>query len=913
MKFFLSAFTSLLLVLVIKQAHADVTISGTVRVEIQTPFTLRGVDSITGQSNGFLSIAPSLSSSSLSGFNSFSGSTTAFSLGSSSFTTNSYGAANFSVNSFISNNAESGSLLLQSFSSASTNNSVDFSTTSLTSTTILGSSSNAFTFMPQATFATFNTYTSISSEKDGLDLLDLVTKNITTIGLRTRWEDSSGTQLYPSLSTSTVGANTTTTISLTDRNSTTHDWNTNGAAKLVFDNNGSVIDYLHPATNSSITALSSSGSLALVSSNVENTSYIFSPFDIKRVAIFPSSGTSRFVDISGNGTKVAGINFSEGYGLSLSSGITIGSSGISGFILDDDGTLTELGNYQSTNTCNGVGSYDCSIYSLGIAPTSISSDGTTVVGGALMMDRGALAIGDLVNAMYTGGFYWNSASGINLLGDLSGSNKFSIANATNEDGSVIVGTSESSSGMEAFRWTAASGMTALGDLSGGGFHSVALDVSNDGSKVIGYGNVGSNNSLPLYEGFLWQSATGMVGLGRPSTSASSMALAISGDGNVVVGTQGDLESKSVAAFRWTSSNGRELVTDWLTNTGVSLPAGYTLNTATTVNNDGTIIGGTTNTESWIAIAGRGVIYPDSFTPSLISPVSITDQSLSLFSLSLEGAHHIPLKTLQLKKDHCFWVNGDGADKDSDHTRTSLFEIGGCSDISNSARFGLGIGKSFTSKDIHNLQDHSLNGTYIYSELGLTPYSDNVVFTLSALEGNWKSSLGRYYPNAGAYDLSTGTPDIHNRSVKLRADYLNAFSYADFSITPSVSYTQTKTHIDSYTEAGGGFPAQFDEQTKRTTELRLGLSAVKKIENGTLRILLDRYKELSRDNSNISGEVIDWMYFDLEDTSKKQDRNRFGVEFDKKLDNDLIMSVLVSSSSTGDYIDKAAAISFKYGF
>jgi probable HAF family extracellular repeat protein len=70
------------------------------------------------------------------------------------------------------------------------------------------------------------------------------------------------------------------------------------------------------------------------------------------------------------------------------------------------------------------------------------------------------------------------------LGDLPGGAVRSFATAMTPDGAVIVGYSESGSGVEAFRWTADEGMTGLGDLPGGQFRSLAVAVSADGSTIL---------------------------------------------------------------------------------------------------------------------------------------------------------------------------------------------------------------------------------------------------------------------------------------------------------------------------------------------------------------------------------------------------------------------------------------------
>ena len=63
---------------------------------------------------------------------------------------------------------------------------------------------------------------------------------------------------------------------------------------------------------------------------------------------------------------------------------------------------------------------------------------------------------------------------------------FGIAEATNDDGSVIVGQSESDLSFEPFRWTSAGGIAPLRTLAGGAVSGSALDVTGDGKTVVGY-------------------------------------------------------------------------------------------------------------------------------------------------------------------------------------------------------------------------------------------------------------------------------------------------------------------------------------------------------------------------------------------------------------------------------------------
>jgi len=102
--------------------------------------------------------------------------------------------------------------------------------------------------------------------------------------------------------------------------------------------------------------------------------------------------------------------------------------------------------------------------------------------------------------------------------------------------------------MEAFRWTSAGGMVGLGDL-GDPTSSVAMASSADGSIVVGWSGTGSGN-----EAFMWTPAAGMVGLGDlPGGDVSSFARGISADGSIIIG-----DSKSALGtevMMWTASGG----------------------------------------------------------------------------------------------------------------------------------------------------------------------------------------------------------------------------------------------------------------------------------------------------------------------------------------------------------------------
>jgi probable HAF family extracellular repeat protein len=200
----------------------------------------------------------------------------------------------------------------------------------------------------------------------------------------------------------------------------------------------------------------------------------------------------------------------------------------------------------------------------------------TLVGGVNSEARGASWDGSvIVGSQSAAAFRWTASSGFDFIGDLPGGADESWAHAVSSNGAVVVGSSDSASGIQAFRWTA-EGMVGLGDLDGGSFSSTAYGVSGNGSVVVGRGT-----SADGTEAFRWTSA-GMVRMGDLALGGfSSTAYDASYDGSVVVG-QG-WSADGFEAFRWSASGGMVGLGD--------LPGGLFLSSAKAVSADGSVVVG----------------------------------------------------------------------------------------------------------------------------------------------------------------------------------------------------------------------------------------------------------------------------------------------------------------------------------
>ncbi|CAK9078657.1 PEP-CTERM sorting domain-containing protein [Durusdinium trenchii] len=285
-------------------------------------------------------------------------------------------------------------------------------------------------------------------------------------------------------------------------------------------------------------------------------------------------------------------------------------------------------------------------------PSSLALASMGLLSIGLLVRRRRVVVGQASSSSGTEAFRWTSSGGMIGLGDLPGGGFFSNAYDVSADGAVVVGSGYSNSVYgtpiyEAYRWTSGSGMVGLDNLSGGYASSYAYGVSDDGSVVVGMSEsgvsadgsvvVGQSSSAQGTEAFLWDDANGMRSLKDVLTSEYGLDLTdwslydargISADGRTIVGTgvnpDGDTEAwvavvpepssfvlagfggyfssdahsvsadgtvvvgqgtsaSGVEAFRWTSSGGMVGLGD--------LPGGNYYSLATGVSADGSVVVG----------------------------------------------------------------------------------------------------------------------------------------------------------------------------------------------------------------------------------------------------------------------------------------------------------------------------------
>ncbi|VEP12000.1 PEP-CTERM sorting domain-containing protein [Hyella patelloides LEGE 07179] len=347
---------------------------------------------------------------------------------------------------------------------------------------------------------------------------------------------------------------------------------------------------------------------------------------------FVSSGEARKAFFKGLG-DIPGGNFdSSAFGVSADGNVVAGkgsseNGGWEALIWNNTDEIIRLGD---------LGELSGSVY-LSYS-SAVSADGTIVVGSSGTTKQafiwneanGMIGLGDLPGGSSNSNAYdisadgdfvvgssnsangweafvWNKAAGMVGLEDLPDGDFYSKAHGVSAEGSVVVGQGTSANGREAFIWSKTNGMVGLGDFPGGRFYSEAYDVSADGSVVVGRGTSHKKEKGIPWEGeeaFIWSKANGMVGLGDlPGGHFASIALAVSADGNIVVGKSHS--ARGWEAFIWDKKNGMRSLKNVLENEHNLDLTGWTLEEPSDISADGLTIVGTgynpkVKSEAWIA-------------------------------------------------------------------------------------------------------------------------------------------------------------------------------------------------------------------------------------------------------------------------------------------------------------------------
>jgi probable HAF family extracellular repeat protein len=237
---------------------------------------------------------------------------------------------------------------------------------------------------------------------------------------------------------------------------------------------------------------------------------------------------------------------------------------------------------------------------------------------ALAVSNTGVAVGSGAVANGSEAFRWTSSQGMMSIGTLGGSEKQAFAEDVSADGNVVVGQSKNvSNSQRAYRWAPATGMVEMGvGVLDPFVSSHAFAVSGDGSTIVGQGRLLPSSTTGAWR---WTESTGFQDLGDLG-SINSIPWEVSWNGSVAVG-----ESNG-NAFCWTAPQGMTQLT--------GLPGGSIFRRALAVSGNGVVVVGDTG------FNGAAVIWDAQHEARFLEDALFEDYGLDLTNWTLESATDI---------------------------------------------------------------------------------------------------------------------------------------------------------------------------------------------------------------------------------------------------------------------------------
>jgi hypothetical protein len=270
--------------------------------------------------------------------------------------------------------------------------------------------------------------------------------------------------------------------------------------------------------------------------------------------LYPGGRGYGFVDISGNGTTIAGVSaFNCG---------------------DPDFICNYPAYYEQSSWFNITPPFD---YRTGFA-TAISESGDVLVGG---FSKSVPGVGTVSHP-----FRWQRNAGISLLSLPPEQPRLVYAMGVSPDGSVVVGTAafEDTVPVMALRWDSATGaIQILPKLNSEGM-AWATDASTGGSVIVGGCTVTTN--IETIKPVRWTSNTSLQVLPTGSLPAGT-ANCVTRNGAVITGTVIDFSNQFGVAARWGACGFEDLNLRYAN----LLSAGERLFTAHILSRSGRFVGG----------------------------------------------------------------------------------------------------------------------------------------------------------------------------------------------------------------------------------------------------------------------------------------------------------------------------------
>ncbi|WP_424940587.1 autotransporter domain-containing protein [Aliiroseovarius sp. S253] len=487
---------------------------------------------------------------------------------------------------------------------------------------------------------------------------------------------------------------------------------------------------------------------------------------------------------------------------------------------------------------------------------AISGDGRIIVG---QMSSAALP---------QRAFVWDRINGSvtdigTLRSDLAG---FARANGVNGNGNVVVGGAAASSAFHAFRWTASGGMEDLGTIGGALGFSEALAVSKDGDTVVGR----SITPLPVdNRAFRWTRATGMQHLVAPDEAdiRESRATAVSGDGSFVAGFTVGISPKQSKAIRWDAAGDGLYLGDLTANNSGN-------SQATGISDDGSIVVGRSTFDAsgdW-----RGFIWREngaSPTGTMLDHVNTLTQVSNAAAAQAAGVTMLASQSQFVLGQEVAPVAGGASggflsSSGKGRSPIALRVAAGASHAPDGKELVIGglsastpVGQNLTfggylgfGSDRDDLADFGIDGNF--AAFGLYLRGGQV-----GAEGlNWKIAASQVAADVtitrttalANTERGTGDSSMRARSASIEIGY--GFVQGQMLITPYARLARTVSTRDGYSETtDAAFPVRYDDYEISETTATIGANIGTALgDNGFLTLSAGMAWDLSRNAGDVTG-------------------------------------------------------------
>jgi len=589
--------------------------------------------------------------------------------------------------------------------------------------------------------------------------------------------------------------------------------------------------------------------------------------------------------------------------------------------------------------------------------TGVSNDGRVIVGHVgqplILSNNSVVLLGEaghsyLQQSFLNGAmaFRWTEAQGMRNLGGLV-TGGGSAAHGVSGDGSVVVGSASSvaffnannltslgdlvlngsenappfTSYIKAVRWTEEDGIAALG-----GVDSSAIAASYDGSVIVGDMSVDNG-----YHAFRWTQDSGMVDLGVLGSYGTSTATDVNHDGSVVVGNSGYLsaianyEELSIElttgqrGFRWTETSGIQSINEWLTDNNVAVGDSVAIS-AGGVSDDGqTVVGILDTYEAYVARVssfGSGLFKLKDLNESVATTAANISGSLRTSGVTINGAHSRPMSRRVDTGKQTMWLAGDwGRDRHNGRDGDNgLAEIGGGYNFG-FAQLNISLGKTWSEQNSQLGGHVDIDGTYLMVESILPLSSFSGLYATVGLYSHWgDADIRRGYFNVGLPDSSSGDSDTYTWGLRARLDWEDAYSVSTIALSPYVDLSYSDTHMDSYTETGGGAPAQFDSRNDDVTEIRLGLNGAMPLANTTMALVsnIEVAHRFENQGAGTSGQLLGLFEFDIDGQEFDSTWVKAGIGLEGKLGAGKAL-LMLNGTTEGEMLSSWIAASYQLEF